>query len=388
MKNFKGWFTLIEIMLWILIFSMVILWWFYALNAIWIWKIKLIQTVDITKDAYYFTEKFFQEIKSWWTIDFEEYFNRKIVWNTTQSWHYSIPTWFWNFWKWGKILNVSSSSDYWNWFYYCRSLNWVNMWTWWCFNNTWTDFSSTASWVSFNALLSEPQRYWQYAFQFIDYNSNLSSDLWDENGNWNIRWDDDDESLWLWPTVFDIWNPIPEIYLISWDWKTRTLFRWKVWYDKNHPKYNAWTHSNPDCNISTLTWSWCLWTIEFLKLEWKDWWINHTKSWIWAYDWIIDTWIISPKFTWWTDVIAWSNNVNYWQPLFPEDINVKSFKAYLYPNIDVKNAWKDSSNSSNINPYLRINITVTPSWKKLAQIKWKIPEINLTTNVNLSNYFY
>jgi len=126
----NSWFTLVEIILWILIFSMVVVWWFQALSSVNLWKIKLIEKTDITKDAFYFSEKLFDEIKKGWTIDYEEYFNRKVVWYATSSWHYILDTWFWNFWNWWIVWSTS----YWNWFYYCRSTT-TPMWTWWCYNN-------------------------------------------------------------------------------------------------------------------------------------------------------------------------------------------------------------------------------------------------------------
>jgi hypothetical protein len=39
----------------------------------------LIERTNITKDVVYFTEKLFEEIKSGGTLDYEEYFNRKVV---------------------------------------------------------------------------------------------------------------------------------------------------------------------------------------------------------------------------------------------------------------------------------------------------------------------
>lgn len=375
MKINKNWFTLIEILFWILIFSIVIIWWFQALSAITIWKIKLTEKVTVSKDAMYFSEKLFEEIKSGWTIDYEEYFNRKIVWTSTSSWHYSLNTWFWNFWNNWTPWNLWIP-NYWNGFYFCRSQNWVNMWTWGCYNQT--DFNDLwANWW--------PQRYWQYAFQFIDYNSNENSDLWDQDNNWNIRWDDDDENLWEWPIVFTWWENVREIYLISWDWKKRTYFRW-TWKEdpwKNRP-------STATCNDPNVFWSWCIWTIEMLKLDWKDWWVNHnffsTSS--WSFDWIIDTWVVNSDFAWSDWVVAWTWNIDdYWQPLFWENINVSNFEVYLYPNVSIKNAWKDLSDSSNINPYLRLNITLEPSWKKRAWMKGSIPKIQLNTTINLVDYF-
>lgn len=377
-KNFK-WFTLIEVLLGILIFSIVILWWFDALSAVNVWKIKLIEKTNITKDIVYFSEKLFEEIKSGWTIDYEEYFNRKVVWNTTSSWHYSQSTWFWNFWNNWTVWNDS----YWNGFYYCRSTT-ISMWTWGCYNSPIFNNLSADSW---------PQRYWQYAFQFIDFNSNYSDDVsscwtwdfWDEDCDWNIKWDDDDENLWLWPVVFNNWENVKEIYLISWDGKKRTFFRWSWKTDENRP-------NNDDTKypcLSSSFWSGCLWTIEVLKLDWKDWGTSHntTTPSNWTYDGIIDTWLIDEKFWTWSEVIAWSNNYNYWQPLFPDTVSVSDFQVYLYPNISIKNSWKDNSSSSNINPYLRLSITLEPSWKKRVSMRWEVPKYTINTTINLVDYF-
>lgn len=373
LKN-KNWFTLIEIIIWILIFSMVIIWWFQALSAVTLWKVKLIEKTDITKDAFYFSEKFFDEVKKGWTIDFEEYFNREVTWNTTfSSWHYALDTWFWNFWNWWSTPWTSWANNFWNWFYYCRSTT-TAMWTGWCYSDgTFNDLG--ISWW--------PQRYWQYVFQFIDYNSNKNNDwslFWDENWDLNIRWDDDDENLWEWPTVFTWWTDTKEIYLISWDRKKRTIFRWS-WYKDPDPK------NTNNCD-STTFWTWCLWTVEFLRLEAKDWGFSHS-SWstsTWSFDWIIDTWIIDKELTWWAEVVVWSNDTNYRQPLFPNSVNVTNFEVYPYPNIDKRYSWKSSS-IGEINPYIKIKLSLSPSWKKRWAMKWIIPEIKILTTINLTDYF-
>lgn len=392
MKIWKSWFTLIEIMMWVLIFAIVIVWWFAALTAVNTWKIKLMQSVNITKDAYYFSERLFEEIKKWWTIDFEEYFNRKVVWTAYLSGHYLSKTWFWNYWDDKNVWDFT----YGNSFYYCRS--WVGDsgdMSSWTLNPNWGCYSTgilNTLWVKVDG---KPQRYWQYAFQFIDYNSNLSNDttdcwatynLWDEDCDWYIRGDDDDDDLWFWPVVFTWWADVKEIYLISWDKKKRTLFRWNVKTDPDAFWWASCDFSNP----ANPTWSWCLWTIEFLKLDWRDWWVNHSSSVssTWSYDWIIDTWLIDKNFSWGGNIVAWWPwDVWFWQPLFPNGINVKNYRVYMYPNIDVKNSWKDSSASTNINPYLRISFTLMPSWKVMAVTKWKIPEIEISTTINLADYF-
>ena len=377
----KNWFTLIEIMIWILISSMIIVIWFNAFNAILVWKIKLIESTNIEKESFKFSQKFFEEIKAWGIIDYEEYFNRKVVWNTSySSGHFDKPTWFWNFWELWNPDNTSST-DYWQWFYYCISDNWTQM-TWsWCVNNFNTR-SFDQDW--------EPQRYGQYSFQFIDYNSNYDDDeysgatlLWDEDWDWDIIWDDDDEYLGEGPEAFDSSEWITELYLISADKTKRTLFRWTV---INDPDYK----DNISCNTSdwkTFTWSWCLGTIEFLRLEWKDWWENHDKlPWIWLYDWVIDTWLIDKDFAWWSTIVAWSDNTEqYWQALFPNSINVSEFDIRAYPNKDIKHAWKESW--IDISPYIRIQMTLSPSWKTKKAIKWKVPEFNISTTVNLTEIF-
>ncbi len=377
MKYKNAWFTLVEVLMGILIFSIVILWWFQALSAVTMWKIKLIEKADMSKEMLYLSEKLFDSIKSWWTIDYEEYFNRKVVWIQTQSWHYTIPTWFWNFWYWWNVWGT----NFWNGFYYCRSWNWVSMWTWWCYNDT--TFNDLAQSWSY-------QRYWEYSLQFIDYNSNINLDLWDENWDWKIVWDDDDENLWEWPIVFSWWSNVREIYLISKNRKKRTLFRWTWRKDEFAP---------PSENCNSMVYStWCLWTIEFLVLDWKDRGQNHTllSTSTWSFDWVIDTWVVSPDFVSTTDdIVAWTNTWTelssfqwwYWQPLFPDNISVKNFEVYMYPNIDRNYAWKDNSPSTNINPYVRIKMTLTPSWKKRKAIKWNPPEININTTINLSDYF-
>lgn len=365
--------------MWILIFSIVILWGFEALSAVNVWKIKLIEKTNITKDVVYFSEKLFEEIKSWGTIDYEEYFNRKVVGLNTSNGHYTTPTWFWNFWNGGGVW----STTYGTWFYYCRSWSGASMWTGGCYNNSFNTYWSGVVWI--------PQRYGQYAFQFIDYNSNMNdeesycwgswSGLWDENCSGSIRWDDDDEHLWVWPVVFSGWENVKELYLISGDKKTRTLFRW-TWKDDESPQKPAGATCSGD-NF----WSGCIGTIEMLKLEGKDLGMNHNGSWEGTYDGIIDTWMIHPSFGTGADIVAGSNDFSYRQPLFPDTVNVTDFQVYLYPNIDIKHSWKDTTPSSNINPYLRLSITLEPSWKKRSGMKGEIPKYTINTTINLVDYF-
>lgn len=377
-KNQKIWFTLVEIMLGILIFSIVILAWFQALSRVNIWKVKLYTETDIEKQAFYFSEKMFEMIKWAWTVDYEEYFNRKVVWNTTYlSWHFDKNTWFGNYWSgWNLVTN------YWDWFYYCLSWNSASMWTWWCYYNNFNNY-----WTS---LWNNKQRFGQYYYQFIDYNSNQDDDatqcwawkpIWDEDCDWNFIWDDDDEYLGVWPSVFTGWENVHELYFITKDNKKRTLFRWNVISDPKKP-------SSANCDFSsqsTPTWSWCLWTIQFLKLDWKDIWFSHNNSWTWLYDWKIDTWLYDESI-YWANKIAWSWSESKWVNLFPDYINVSDVSFYVYPNKYNKYSWADNDSWVNIAPYVRINMTLSPSRKKIPQIKWKIPKIKISTSIALNSF--
>ncbi len=217
--------------------------------------------------------------------------------------------------------------------------------------------------------------------QFIDYNSNYDDDLWDEDWDTKIIWDDDDEYLWDWPLAFS-WtnNEVKELYLISWDKKTRTLFRWNI---KDDPSITS-----PACDFTT--WSgWCIATIEFLKLTWVDYWLAHTGTITdWSkFDWKVDTWNIHPDFTSDIDLVAWSNSDNYRIPLFPDYINVKNFKIFAYPNKDIKLAWKDLTTNTNISPYIKLQMTLEATAKRKRWIKWKNPEIKISTTINLTDIY-
>jgi hypothetical protein len=138
----------------------------------------------------------------------------------------------------------------------------------------------------------------------------------------------------------------------------------------------------------TATWSGCLWTIQFLKLDWKDWWVAHNKSWTWLYDWKIDTWLYD-EWIFWTWLVAWtwSNALDKnWIDLFPDYINVKDVQFYVYPNKYNKYSWADSDPSVNIAPYVRINMTLSPSRKKRRWMKWIIPEIKISTTIALNSF--
>ena len=367
MKSNTTWFTLIEILTWVLIAGIVMTSWFYALNLITLSRIKLLEETEITREAFYLSQKLFEEIKAWGTLDYEEYFNRKIVnmsaGTNVWSWHFIKPTWFWNFGTGGIV----GSANYWApEFYYC-----TNMGTGWCV--TWNNRFAWFTWSASQNYSGIPQRYGQYKYQFIDFR-------WDQNNNGDIRGDQDDEHMWNGPEAFTGWTNVRELYLISGDGKKRTFFRWNVKQDPNAPAWSV-------CNGANPTGSGCLGNIEMLRLTGEDMWFSHVGAWLWAFNGIIDTWKIDRAFAGWADIVAASNSTNYRQEFFSDGISVKDFKVFAYPNIDTKHAWKVTWLSQNVNPYVRIDMTLVPSWRKRAQMKWELPEIKISTTINLVEYF-
>jgi len=382
-------FSLIEILVWILIVSAIMTAAFQTLSAVWIAKVKLVEQTEIEKQAYFSSERFFELIKKWGTLDYEEYWNRYSYGTWFLNGHFALVSWFWNYWfNWTIWWTL-----FWWRPYNCIS-NWWNMWE----NGCLTDKNISYNWSNTNLnKFNNPQRYGQYALQFIDRNSDNDADwglFWDEDGDGNIIWDDDDLFLGIGPRAFigSTENKIWELYLISNDGRERTYFRWRV----EDVSWEDFAPSSANCNwlnTEAPTWIWCQWTIEMLKLVWADYGYNHTLWWAWnpdadgsQWDWVLDTWLIHPDYASWdATIIAGSNTENYWQPIFPTSINIKDFEMYAYPNKDLNLSWRDDNESILIAPYIQINYTIEPSLKVQAKISWSSPSVNIATTISLSN---
>ncbi len=381
-KNYKikiNWFTLIEIILSITIFAIILVSAFDIMWKIWIGRLQVSNKLDINKDLYYTIESLVSTIKDfWWDIDYEEYWNRQAIWTETLSWHYEKLTWYGNYLSWWIIW----STNYWEGLgYVCISWSWVSMWTWWCLENY--NFVLIGTFYYNASSKWKSQGYGQYARQFYDYNANQNYDsggiLWDEDWNWSPLWDDDDEDLWEGPVAFS-WNEVKELYLFKNLLEPERLFlRLNIIKDPNAP-------DEASCNFTDWTWSWCLWNIQILRLDWYDLWYTH--DWtnpFWLYDWILDTWRCNKDFscTNWPYNLPTGND-DEWVNLFPDYINVKSLKLFLYPNKNYVYAWKENNSNININPYIRINITLWFSWEKRKKIQLLNPELSISTTINLT----
>ena len=371
-------FTIIEMLISILIVSSVFIGTFQVLSYIWFAKIRIIEKTQIEKEAFFASEQLIDLIKRWGTIDYEEYWNRRALWNTTfRAWYFSELSWFWNYGRGGDIWDPDNR---WQEFYYC--LSWDSdtdrMWTQGCL---WNHNRTSDPIVSLNYNIDYSwlqQRYGQYRLQYIDHNWDLNPWHWDTtDGSWDFIQNDNVVFLGMGPDVFESWKDAGELYLINASWDERTFFRWKYEEDSYRLEGSTCdTNSDWDKEIHNDD-TGCRGTIQILKLQWRD----------TTYNGSVDTWYIHPDFVSdWSDVIAWSNAEQYWQNIFSNRIHVSRAEFYLYPNQNLDYAWADSRSDLQVAPYLQLRLTLEPSWKERRKIQGTIPSVDIATTIHLTPF--
>jgi len=320
-----------------------------------------------------------------------------MTWATLySSGHYAIPSWFWNFWRGGDI---GDRTNPWERLYFCLSNSTSFMTGTGCLTGLNADWSLTNLDIDRSG---DQQRYLQYQNQFIDYNSDGDSDVGDENALTDVLWypnfygDDDDLYLWIGPSALSWSFASPELYLINKNTNERTFFRLNVRNDPLAPTSATCT------GTQNMTWSWCLGTIEILKLTGLDAWQDH-----WIYsdnvplsatdnDGIVDTWVIHRDFDpLYGDNTVWSisgmdyslahnGGEGYWQSIFSDKVHVSNVEFYVYPNKDIINSWRDTDPDLRLTPYVQIKMTLQPSWKTKRKIRWDFPGVDIATTIQLS----
>ena len=397
MKLLKKWFTLLEMLivvtvLW-LVFTVIINSYYKLMSA----KTDIYVRSILTQNTNTLTEKINLIMKNY-TIDYEEYFNRSIVWcdndgwnsytwDVGENWYCDKFTTYWN----SNWLWISST---WNVLYYCSSVwfNWsLKETVWWTEDcewvvNTWSNYIyeektsgalENGSWCWESLWNNKIQSYWEYAVQFWDVN---------KNADWlyGCKWDDDDVDLWKWPiAIFDNKN-VKELYLISKDWKKRIFLRRNLIY--------SW-----DLNNDWTTDSWeKLYKIQILKLRGFDLWENHDWNGKLAYDGKIDTWACD-KAEWF--VCKWKSLDSLWYTWYnlPEDINdwwkdynitdlsIDSLNFVIYPVKLPSLAWQEDKYQ--ISPYVVMDLTTRFYWKNYlkklnpAALSWYRMRLNTMFSV-------
>lgn len=327
-------------------------------------------------------------------IDYEEYFNRQMVWcvkswstlltwnefirNISKSWYCTEFTTYWN---WnstkrqekqnGTVKDISGSYHD---LYYCSTgLNIAWQWVW----------SPVVVKNDVCGTIWRVQSYGQYAALFTNVKGWLS----------NMVWDGDDEEVWylLNNNVQAIkdWDNIQELYLISQDWKNRLYFR-RV--------------------LARTWWDYTQYKIQMLRLKWFDAGRKHNFDFSsyssdgidnrWVYDGVIDTWACdySMWFIWhWAKIdsgwiYSWYNlpadvddcwvDMTYWVA------NVLAWNISVSPTWNPDLYW--AKQDRQINDYIKIflvNWVYMPSyWASMAKsiADFKVP---LQTSINMKAFY-
>ncbi len=328
-----------------------------------------------------------------YTVDYEEYYNRQMVWCTewwgtgdnfkwqTSSWYCSNFTAYGNYNSTDKCVdsacNIPISGNYHN-IYYCTTLDGGVQSHKGKVRNRWApavykDDVCGRRWTF--------QSFWQYAALFVD----VKDVVWSGK---NSVWDSDDRNLW--ETVKSGINAIAdaddiqELYFISHDGKNRLYFRRKL--VKTKDKYSQYK-------------------IQMLRLRWFDAWqkhdFNETTNNEWLYDWKIDTWAcdawmwFKPKDTtgrhnlWWayTEYYLPLNEDDCWMDLTRWSTTVSSRKITISPTTDSELAW--AKDNRQINAYMKIllvNGLYPPYYGMLTDSAWdyKVP---LQTTINMKDFY-
>jgi len=336
---------------------------------------------NVTQDSYYVIEKINLMLKDY-TIDYEEYFNRKNVGCDNYNDNFIRDIWTdWyckNFTAYGNNNNISWSPINERKIYFCSSAtNESNPQTvilspqvqngWWCLN-------------------TGQQSFGQYRWQFWDVRKNADS----VPGAWN---DDDDENVMKWPSAIDNATWTQELYLISQDGKSRIFIRrallesgdfnndWVVWSGDSEKRY----------------------TLQILKLIGFDAGNNHdfdVNNSSWVYDGKIDTRACDYAQGFicnWTEIntilYSWfkipSDQDDGRVDLFQKNITISDRNLTIYPTKNPQYALAE--NQVQINPYFIINITSKLYWqirqKRLGMQNIDTFQINLQTTFNTKNFY-
>ena len=306
-----------------------------------------------------------------YTIDYEEYYNRQMVWCSKDNddfWRWGnfkrnvgLPWYCKNFTAYGnENSNLNETQDHQEKFhdlYYCSS-------------ETTKNASRSTSAVIMKGMCGHlgiieknyyKQSYGQYATLFKDVKGGKL---------WVIVWSDDDVELWYLITedvdaIKDSEN-IQELYLISHDWKKRLYFRRKLdkeyeeeFTDGTKKKYRQYK-------------------IQMLRLRWFDAWRKHNFNDIdddnkWLYDGVIDTWACDTSM-WFEPEAAHKTHSVWWA--YPE---------YYLPQ-DEDDCWVDLTHWTT--DLFAWNISISPIWD--ADLYWakQDHQINSYMKIFILNKIY
>lgn len=329
MKN-KKWFTLVELLLALLI-AWTLLGVMMSIYTGIMWADSRMSNKRLlTKEASDLMDTIHTAALDY-TIDYEEYFNRNMLWYWI--WNTGFTS-YGNQWRryfcWNWIENSSVSERKFN------IYNWEND-TWWC-----------VSWWN--------QKYLEYAFQHY----NLKT--WTLNSRCN-SW----SNTHHWPIAINPNTWLDYLYLINPEWDERYYFR-RILTGENNDIYK----------------------VQVLRLKWYDAGTSQnfdpdvTSS--WRFDWFIDTWAcdFSQGFVCKWNSVTWDfklpNGFYDWRVDITSDkVTVSDFRIDIYPN---KDPYLDTWAENILDPYIKITITMN-LYKKPSEDK-----ITLSTTLSFKNSYF
>lgn len=344
---------------------------------------------SLMKNSYYIFERINVLIKDY-TIDYEEYFNRRIVGCDNDAWE--------NFsWDVGDNAHCDRFTSYGNKsrdnnsdhkIYYCSSEsqendnpNYVNkssdldVWSG-CWNKSSND-------SSFSLYTQTFQSFWEYEQQFRDRKGDTDGLSW-------VVFDDDEDDIWNWPVAIADNKEVQEIYLISKDQRERVFLRRNL--------IGSWDWDRDWVVNSKID---KLYSLQMLKFRGFDAWSDHDFDGDadWLYDGNIDTWTCDAgkwfecdgNSVWWSynDYKLPSESNDGWVDVFWNEVTLSDRNIKVYP---VKKPWYAwAVDSEQINPYVQIHIKTNLYWepwsRKLNPEKLKDYQLDLQTTFNLrTNY--
>jgi len=337
---------------------------------------------NITQDAYLVIEKINLLLKDY-TIDYEEYFNRKNIGCDSYETEFlrNIGSGIDNgycdiFTAYGNMSNITNESPKHE-LYFCSSTT-GNDTPYKVLQNPWIQ-----NWSG--CLNTGKQSFGQYYRQFRDVKNNVDSIPW----AWN---DDDDENVMKWPSAIEDKNNIQELYLISQDGASRIFIRRALLEsgDRNNNGITGDTDSEK------------LYTLQILKLKWFDAGNNHdfdiqnssgvydgkidTRACDYAQGFICNGSGISDLYTGYKlPEHSDDGRVN----LFQKNITISDRNVIISPNKNPQYALREDT--VQINPYFTINFTSKLygkiRQKRLGMEKIDNFQINLQTTFNTKNFY-
>lgn len=411
----KG-FTLLEILFSITVFGII----FGVLFSLFLRIIRTKSDIEarqmLIQTTYDVVEQMNTKIQNY-TIDYEEYFNRTMVWCSSNTVQWSWFTWSmtgtmqWYCPMWTAYGNESPefawydnhvSSHTQHKLYVCSSdatlddtkLYWMS---WWAYpeerllmpNDIWDLWCSDLLYAKY--ILELPfathgfrQPYGEYKTQFLDVK-------WNVDDVFGRSWDDDDTNNWLWPVAIRDNTKVKELYVISHDKRKRIFFRRAL--------IGTWDW-NGNGTIDTDNEK--LYAIQMLQLKAFDWWQNHdfdALNYRWVYDGTTDTWacdyeawfICNGSSIWWiyAGYALPANQNDWWINLTSSDVSVADWNMQIYPIKDPEYArWE---NTYQTNPYIRLYLKTVIYWKDWAGKIWvnSLDDVtfDIQTSFNIKSHY-